>query len=574
MTRFIAGLIPSALVQRSRRGALVALAAAATIMPVVGQSADFCPDVYRGGKYRLNFNPTFTHIDKFKHTDGNSYDGIVISSFFNSIKNANGLGTVGYFERDLVARITGIGYRSPAWFNATRDTEILSDRDKVSPAKPSAYDQTNWPNEAQKVPDGILPFEAIVVPEGFHPAIPPGRMTIINLDDPARTTYIVDQSLQKPTGGACKLPNEVGYDPLNKPRFYHLAKWFDMDGDGLKDIVTVRSGFKVQVLFCVPAVGEVVWFKNPGVAINPAVEWEEHVIAGYPTATYSADISLDIYDLEADGVPEIVGGNFFTGNLISLYGAPVGQTWADVDVNTNPPRIAQISSNQGSPFGVRFVDLNRDGKVEVLATNHQGDNCYPRTQSPIPGRVFALQQPASGNIFSDPWVTRILKDNIRPNPTYPALPLNSSGQPNPAGPGRLAPGLAQEIWPTPWDQNFYKPWILVGGDEASKVWLLKPDSQNANDWNYSSSVIFDINDYYGPNTTQSLTAPAPATGVSISTIGTPSWRYDRDWAWGSYAEIYIPVFEGRDIVRINFRPGSAANKIACPADGSLACPVL
>ncbi len=41
-------------------------------------------------------------------------------------------------------------------------------------------------------------------------------------------------------------------------------------------------------------------------------------VAGCPTSTYSADISLDMYDFEGDGVPEIVGGNFFTGNLISL----------------------------------------------------------------------------------------------------------------------------------------------------------------------------------------------------------------------------------------------------------------
>jgi len=87
-------------------------------------------------------------------------------------------------------------------------------------------------------------------------------------------------------------------------------------------------------------------------------------------------------------------------------------------------------------------------------------------------------------------------------------------------------------------------------------------------------VIFDINDTYGANTTQSFSAPAPATGVSISTIGGPAWRYDRDWAWGSYAEIYIPVFEGRDVHRITFRPRSASQKIVCPADGALACPVF
>jgi hypothetical protein len=102
--------------------------------------------------------------------------------------------------------------------------------------------------------------------------------------------------------------------------------------------------------------------------------------------------------------------------------------------------------------------------------------------------------------------------------------------------------------------------------------LLKPSSQNPNDWTYDSAVIFDINDYYGPNTTQSLSAPAPDVGDSISTIGTPAWRYDRDWAWGSFAEIYIPVFEARDIHRISFRPGNPATQVVCPPDGALACP--
>jgi hypothetical protein len=101
---------------------------------------------------------------------------------------------------------------------------------------------------------------------------------------------------------------------------------------------------------------------------------------------------------------------------------------------------------------------------------------------------------------------------------------------------------------------------------------LKPTSQDPNNWDYDSAVIFDINDTYGANTTQSFSAPLPATGMSISTIGGVSWRYDRDWAWGAFAEIYIPVFEGRQIYKITFR--NAGTQIACPADGQLACPVL
>jgi hypothetical protein len=546
------------------RLSLLTLGAAAILLPGTGRANDFCPDVYTAGVFPLNINPAFLHVDNFKHANGNSYDGLVVTSFFNAIKSTDGTTTEDYFDRDQVARITGIGYRVPAWFNKERDVEVLTDLDLASPVLPSAAGQTNWPNESQRVPDGILPFESIVVPQGFIASKPAGRLTLINLDDPARQEYIIDQSLQAESGVCQTDPNAANFNPAMQPKFYHLVKWFDMDGDGWKDAVTVRGAFKVNPFLCWPPAGEAVWFKNPGVALDPAVEWEEHSISWYPSNGNSADISLDMYDFEGDGVPEIVGGHFFTGELISIIGAPIGETWADVDTTTNPPRTAQISSNMGAPFQVTIVDLNRDGSMDVLASNHQGDDCYTATAEPIPGKVYALEQPASGDIFNDPWVTRTLKDDIRPNRTYP--------RPS-SGPGRLAPGLAQVFWPTPWDEFISRPWILVGGDEASKVWLLKPNSDDPNDWTYSSAAIFDINDYYGANTTQSLTAPAPATGVSISTIGGVAWRYDRDWSWGSYAEVYIPVFEGRDIHRITFRPRAVNYKISCPADVAIACPV-
>lgn len=589
----------SRLTRGAVRLALLALGAAAAILPGQSQANDFCPNIYRAGVLPLNFNPTFTSIGKFNAANGNSYDGLVVSSFFNAIKDPQGLGSVGFFQRDLVARITGIGYRSPSWWNATRDTEVLTDLD-VLPSIVEPLDLANalptnsgpgqqvWPNESRRVPDGILSFEAIVSPQGFHPTPQPGRLSLINLDDANRTEYIIDQSVQD-LGGPCRFEDADDFTPLSRPYFYHKVKWADMDGDGLKDAVTVRAGFKVSGAFCIPPPGQVVWFKNPGAAIDPNIEWAEFVVAGVSfgpnppgeDSRYSADIELDVADLEGDGVPEIIGGNFFTSGsfftptdkAIELYGAPLGAAnWAGVNPTTNPARIAVLSTNStnGPTFGVRFVDLNRDGKLDVLATNHQTDNCFPRTQTPVPGRVYALEQPASGDIFNDPWIQHILKDGIRPNPTYPA-PNN-----DPSGPGRLAPGLAQEFWPSPLDEHSFRPWILVGGDEASKVWLLKPNDRNpgSTDWTYSSAVIFDINDYYGPNTSQSFTAPPPATGVSISTIGAPSWRYDRDWAWGSWAEIYIPVFEGRDIHRITFRPRAPSQKIVCPADGQLACPVF
>ena len=465
-------------------------------------------------------------------------------------RTPNGFERVGYFERDLVARIEGIGYRNDAWWNKDRDVEIISDLDVANPVFPSDIGQTVWPNEVTIVPDGILSFGAVVVPEGFHVSNPVnGRLTIINVDDPNKTTYHVDVMSQLAPGESECLGGV--------PRFYHEVKWFDMDGDGLKDAVTVRSGFKATPGLCFPQ-GELVWFKNPGAAIDPNVEWDEFIVYA---ADNGPEITLGVHDFEGDGVPEIIANNFFAqgffnGEHIQIYGAPIGDDWTDVDLTTNPARVATISVGQGQPFGVRLVDLNRDGKIDVLATNHQGDNC--KISGSIPGKIYALEQPVSGDIFNDPWTTHILKDNIRPNIT---IPLQSSG------PGRLAPGLAQAIWPSPFEEMTQRPWIVSGGDEASKVWLLKPNSEDPSDWTYQSAVIFDINDYYGPNTSQDVnSAPPPATGVSISTIGSVSWRYDRDWSWGSYAEVYIPVFEGRDIHRISFRPGASTNQVACPAD--------
>ena len=105
------------------------------------------------------------------------------------------------------------------------------------------------------VSEGIFPFKALLVAQGFHPAAFPGRLTVLNLDDPLLEEYIIHQSTQ--TGDF-----SVPFDPNNSPEFYHNAVFFDMDNDGWTDIVTVRSGVRVGQFFHPPS-GDLVWFKNP-----------------------------------------------------------------------------------------------------------------------------------------------------------------------------------------------------------------------------------------------------------------------------------------------------------------------
>jgi hypothetical protein len=241
----------------------------------------------------------------------------------------------------------------------------------------------------------------------------------------------------------------------------------------------------------------------------------------------------------------------------------VGGKWSDVDP-VNGPFAQQkiIMTGQGNPFAVELADLNLDGRIDVLTSNHQGDNCFKATQFEIPGRVIAIEQPADGKIFSSDWPLHIIKDNIRPNPTFPKPEM---------GPGRLAPNRSVPFWPMRALEGATRPWVLVSGDEASRFWVLRPsDPLSTTSWEYDSAVIFDINDYYGANTSQSL--QESPQGISISTIGGFAWRYDQPGPQGM-AEIYFPVFEGRQIHIMSFRPQIGKDAVACLPDVSLSCPL-
>ena len=534
----------------AERFGVLALVAIGWLTPGGAQAGGSCPAVFERGVLHLDFQPAFLKVDAYD--DG---DGLTISSFFNTFVVPGGDPPIGFFERDLVARIPRLDAVSLVAFDPAADVEVLTDLGAGPPV-------TVWPNGVARVPDGVLPFEAVVMPQGFISTPIPGRLSIVDVSDPGRREYLVDQSTQGTAGFTFPL------DPNNSPRAYHRALFIDMDGDGRRDIVTVRSGFRVVPSFY-PPFSELVWFRNPGSNLAPDTEWDETVLYGGPaTAFLGPDIHLAAHDFEGDGVPEIVATHFFsapapigpTNGKITIYGAPVGGTWADVDaLRFALPRVNDASTDQGLPFDVEVVDLNLDGRADILASNHQPDNCTPGTSSAVAGRVYALEQPEGGP-FDGPWTLRVLLDGIRPQPSLPPV------QP----PGRLAPGTAKAFVPVRLMEGRIKPWVLVAGDEAGKVWVLRPRRPfRANNWDYRASVIFDINDVYGAGTTQ--TPLDDPFGVTISTIGEPAIRYDRKGPFG-HAELYIPVFEARDIHVLSLRPRRGHRRVRCVADETLSCP--
>lgn len=522
-------------------GASCALALAAGIAGAAPAESEQCPAMFLRGTLKFPHNVSFLEIAHFKDEKGAPRDALLLSSFYNVEKNAEGNKVERYSRPDFAAWIPDLDAIDPANFDAVKAVDVITDVGR-EPAE-------IWPNHTHSVPEGTFPFQAVVIPGGFLSADRPGRLTIVNVDDPKRTQYLIDDFGK--TKPSCKDGKVV-----NDQWWYHQAEFHDMDGDGYKDLITARGNFKPFAHGC-PFGGDLVWFKNPGKALQADKEWEEHVLVGLPDVLDGPEVNLDMADLDNDGVPEIIATHFFTNDHITIFGAPEGKTWTDVTKGKGKVRRKAIMSGHGRPFAVEAVDLDGDGRKEVLTSNHQGDNCYDMTKDPIPGRVLALEQPKSGKIFSDDWTTHVLKDNIRPNKTFPA-PTRA--------PGRLAPNKALAFWPVRSLEGKQRPWIVVGGDEASKIWVLKPKG-GKDTWAYDSHVIFDINVHYGPNTSQTLLKDPP--GIKVSTIGGLIWRYDRPGADG-HAEIYAPVFEAREVQILTFRQGTG-KAISCTADTFVGC---
>lgn len=531
----------------------VAAVVAATACLLLGATASAaagdatnCPDVYLRDTLRVPFNPAFLHVAEFGARGQDRRAALLMSSFYNVVKDPGGRRVERFVERDLAAWIPDLDAVERRGFDAARDLEVLTDRAAVAPL-------TVWPNETDRVPDGVVPFEAVVVPGGFLSADKPGRFTLVDVSDPARREYVIAEA------GTAKPECRDGV-VRNEQWYYHQALFHDMDGDGLQDIITARASFKPFLHRC-PPTGELVWFRNPGAALAPDRPWDVHVLVGLPDERNGPEVNLDMADLDADGVPEIIATHFFTSDHITIFGAPAGRPWRALrDEPRLRPRRQTVMSGQGRPFAVEAIDLDLDGRLEILTSNHQGDGCFDVTRDTIPGRVLALVPPADGRIFDSPWSAQVLKDDIRPHPTVPAPER---------GPGRLAPNRAIAFWPQRSMEGRERPWIVVGGDEASKVWVLRPLAPRARgDWRYASHVIFDINEHYGPGTTQTLRRDPQ--GVKFGTIGGISWRYDRPGPRGR-AVIYAPVFEAREIHLLSFRPGRGT-RIGCTPDVVTACP--
>lgn len=220
-----------------------------------------------------------------------------------------------------------------------------------------------------------------------------------------------------------------------------MVAWKDMNGDGKADIITARA---TKPILVGKTGGQLLWLEQPPSNPTVSVPWKEHILASGP------DVDFAVADLKSgDDQFEIFAAEFFSQRLslltISTSSATVTNT-RDIDTEI------------GHAYSVSLVDLNVDGSLDLLVTNHQGGSG---------GAVYAYEIPQD-----------ILKGNFTRHVIATGFKVLEPGA------NQAAPGFAYAFQVNA--RSTEKPHILVAGDGSQYVYLLTP---KGDDFVYSCEPI-------------------------------------------------------------------------------------
>lgn len=234
--------------------------------------------------------------------------------------------------------------------------------------------------------------------------------------------------------------------------------FMDVDADGSKEILSCRA----QKSTFGSGHGDLVWLKPKDVK-QPLGEWTEQVIGPH------CDTFFQVVDLNGDGKLDIVSAEFWGSSLTLITSTDPNNRFDDASKLV----YNVIDSQIGRVFDIQVVDLNKDGKNELLVTNHQGGKDKPT------GSVFAYEIPSlivKGSVFK----RHILAEN------FPVLQ---------SGIGQASPGGGHAFQPTTSSKG--KPVIGLAGDGSQSAYILSPKSEDPQDWTYSTTELHNCHSTVG-----------------------------------------------------------------------------
>jgi len=117
----------------------------------------------------------------------------------------------------------------------------------------------------------------------------------------------------------------------------------------------------------------------------------------------------------------------------------------------------------GNGFGCTWVDLNGDGQLDLLATNHLNKN---------------------GSVFGYTWSGDLADNNTKVEKFVLATGFSAVTDAQ----GTASPGDAIPFYPRAGEKTG-KPLILVSADNGNAFYVLSPESQDPTNMNYKSQFI-------------------------------------------------------------------------------------
>lgn len=345
-------------------------------------------------------------------------------------------------------------------------------------------DGFKWPNEAKVVPEEVKAKAGL---DGYLMQVADG--------------FLVPTIPSKSTGGIHLVKVGDGLDveitKLTEDKsnwFYHHSEWADIDMDGILDLVAARS--TSPIVFGSPD-SELVWVKNNG----------NGTFGSTQVITKGPGVAFRLIDIDEDGTLEVVATEFFKNQQLAIYTCPEA-SWAECATKQNTVETV-IASGEGPFFDLEWVDLNGDGKKDILCAAQQYTEGSLFHKKTIPGRVLAFEQPAAWTAGSSAaWTRHVISDGYLPQPKQPL------GSGAPGAPSSFIKDTAVGG----------KPHVLLSSDDGGGVDILEPASQAPEDWTYNRHTIY---------TSQATTSQG------VSTMGTP---IAADVDGDGHADIIIPSY--------------------------------